>query len=161
MTCQRIGRYPICTMGLGMSSASRMRNPSPPQKRTTFIPSYSFQARSFKVCPASASVHFHFRDRHDKASIPFSHVGVLLDDLLFQIPRENQHVVRVRLANVLRRIDGNVRAWEELAVFVRVPVHSVFQKVSADAAVVEQRVALAGSAVARHSLPFAPGADEE
>src|SRR5438105_4267356 len=38
MTCQRIGRYPIVTMGLGtFSPASRIRIPRPPQKSTTFI----------------------------------------------------------------------------------------------------------------------------
>src|SRR5262245_20169445 len=38
MMCQRIGRYPMFTIGLGIvSENSRNRVPCPPQKRTTFI----------------------------------------------------------------------------------------------------------------------------
>src|SRR4051812_3477524 len=38
MTCQRIGRYPIETMGFGtLSPASRILIPRPPQNSTTFI----------------------------------------------------------------------------------------------------------------------------
>src|SRR5215510_652844 len=38
MMCQRIGRYPMFTIGLGIvSENSRNRIPWPPQKRTTFI----------------------------------------------------------------------------------------------------------------------------
>src|SRR5690348_4794830 len=32
-----MGRWPMCTMGLGRSSASRIRMPCPPQNKTTFI----------------------------------------------------------------------------------------------------------------------------
>src|SRR4030042_1998450 len=39
MTCQRIGRYPSTTIGLGMvSEYSLSRIPNPPQKRTTLMP---------------------------------------------------------------------------------------------------------------------------
>src|SRR6185437_8484295 len=47
MMCQRIGRPPISTIGLGRNSvSSRSRVPFPPQRMTAFIVSLSFVVRA-------------------------------------------------------------------------------------------------------------------
>ncbi len=68
-------------------------------------------------------------------------------DFVLQVPRQNQHVVRTGLTNPFGRKDGNVRAREKLAVLVGIAIDRVVDEVRANAAVVEQRVALARRAV--------------
>src|SRR5437016_11344125 len=51
MMCQRIGRDPMFTIGLGIvSENSRIRNPCPPQKRTTFIETSLVQNADVVAC---------------------------------------------------------------------------------------------------------------
>src|SRR5437667_8879222 len=106
MRCQRIGRVPIVTMGLGTSSAYPLsRMPAPPQKRTTFIT---------HLC----SIDGDFRNGHDEAAIPLSYELQLLHDFVLQVPGQDHDIVWLGLANPVRMINRNVRAWQESPLLV-------------------------------------------
>ena len=96
-----------------------------------------------------------------EAPAPFADVRVLLGDLLAQVPRQDEHDVRARLAQRLERPDRDVRARQKLALLVRVGVDGVVEEVGAHAAVVQERVALGGGAVARDRLALALEVDQE
>src|SRR4051812_16201430 len=105
-----IGRYPIGTMGFGtVSEYSRMRIPSPPQNRTTFIAS-----------PPSADRHLGNGD--DELDPPFASETELTDDLVLQVPGQDQDDIRLGLEDLVRWEDRDVRTREESSVLVRVPV---------------------------------------
>ena len=74
----------------------------------------------------------------------------LRNDLVLQIPRQDQQVIRPRLVDCGYRIDRNVHSWRIAAVLVWVAVDSEIEEISADAAVVEQCIAFAGSAISAH-----------
>ena len=95
------------------------------------------------------------RDRHDQLRPPLLGVGELRGDLAREVPGQDHDRVRPRLGDALRRVDRDVRSRREPAVLVRVAVDGVVEEVGADAAVVEQRVALAGRAVADDLLAVA------
>ena len=57
--------------------------------------------------------------------------------------------------------NGNVRAGRVLALFIRIAIDGVIDEIGADAAVVQQRIALARGAVANDFLAAFPGVDEE
>ena len=73
-----------------------------------------------------------------------------------QVPRQDQHDVGLVRADALRRADRDVRARQQVALLVRVEVDGVVEEVRADAAVVEQRVALGRRAVADDPLARSP-----
>src|SRR5262245_46866480 len=110
--------------------------------------SASLPAPRGRRCRWTSSAHPDLWNGHDTAAAPFTDVRELFDDLVLQIPRQDQHVVRARLLDPLRRKDRDVRAGKKPVVLVRVPVDRVLEEVGADAAVVEQRIALAGRTVA-------------
>ena len=97
----------------------------------------------------------------DQAPAPLPDVGELLGELVAQVPGQDQHVVGLVLGDPLRREDRDPGAGGEPAVLVGVAVDRVRQQVGPDAAVVEQRVALAGGAVADHLLARAARVDEK
>src|SRR5262245_22276070 len=136
MTCQSNGRSPTVAIGFGpVVVASRMRIPRPPQNSTTFTAS------------PVPSDRLELGDRKDELSAPGSDVVELFDDLVAQVPRQNEHVIGPRLGQAFGRVDRDVRARQELALFERTPIDGVLDEVRADAAVVQQSVALAGRAV--------------
>ena len=85
----------------------------------------------------------------------------LLDDLRFEIPRQDEDVVWLQRIDRLRRPDRQSGAGQEEALFVGRAIDGEFQKVRAYSAVVEQRVAFGGRAIADDRLPFALQADEQ
>ena len=87
--------------------------------------------------------------------------GELLHDLLLEVPGQDQDVVGAVLLERLGVLDRDVRAREELALLVRVAVDRVLEEVGADAAEVQERVALPGRAVAGDALALAAARDEE
>ena len=133
-----------------------MRTPSPPQKMTTFTALGSAldgkrrPARSTRGASGSGTTS---RAPHSRR------VRELRRDLAGEVPRQDHDHVRPRLGDPLRRVDRDVRPRRVLALLVRVPVDRVVEEVRADAAVVEQRVALPGRAVADDLLALAPKAD--
>src|SRR5437773_275941 len=136
MTCHISGRSPTIASGLGpLLTPSRIRMPSPPQKSTTFIASFPRSDR------------LQGRDRDDQPAAPLAHVAELCADLLPQVPRQDEDVVGPGLREPLGRVDRDVRARKELTLLDRAPVNGVLEQVRPDAAVVQQRVALARGAV--------------
>ena len=95
------------------------------------------------------SQHFHPRDRDDDSARPTRACRTSwADDLVLEVPREDQDEVRTGVLERLRMLDRDVGAGQELALLVRVAIDREVEQVGADAAVVEQRVALARRAVA-------------
>src|SRR5512147_1618882 len=103
----------------------------------------------------------HLRDRDDEAPSPLAHVGELVDDLVGQVPGKDQDEVRMGLFECLRMVNRDPGAGQELPLLVRVAVDRELEQVGADAAVVEQRVSLAGSAVADDAFAIATALDQE
>src|SRR6266404_951754 len=69
------------------------------------------------------------RDRHDELPAPRRDCRHLADDLVLDVPRKDQDVVRPGLEDAIRRKDRNVRPRCELAVFVLVFVDGVIEKI--------------------------------
>src|ERR1700722_14179357 len=101
------------------------------------------------------------RRARSEASAPLADEAELLDDLVLQVPRQDQHHIWSVLAQSLRRADRNVRARQEVALLVRVQVACVVDEIAADAAVVEQCVALRRGAVAGDPQTLALELDQE
>jgi hypothetical protein len=85
----------------------------------------------------------------------------LLADFLAQVPREDENVVGPSLGQVFRRIDRNMGAGQEPALLDRAPVDRVGEQVRPDAAVVQERVALARGAVSGHRAALAGRGEQE
>src|SRR4051812_20300258 len=83
-------------------------------------------------------------DGDDETRAPFPGVRELLHDFLLEVPGEDQDVVRTGFVQALGGVDWDVRAGQELALFVGVAVDREVQEVFSNATIVEQRVALAG-----------------
>ena len=101
------------------------------------------------------------RNRDDQLPAPLADVPELRRDLVDEVPRQDEQVVGTRLGDPLERMDRDVRPRREQTVLVRVAVDRVVEEIGADAAVVQERVALAGSAVPDDLLPLAAELDEE
>jgi len=92
---------------------------------------------------------------HEEPPAPLAHERELLDDLLLEVPREDEHDVGAGLADRVGRMDRDVGAGEEVALLVGVEVGRVVDQVRRDPAVVEQGVALGRSAVGDDAPPRA------
>jgi hypothetical protein len=88
-------------------------------------------------------------------------VAQLRDDLLLEVPGEDQDEVGAFLLERLGVVDRDVRAWEELALLIRIAVDGELEQVAPDPAVVEQRVALAGSTISSDALTITARVDQE
>ena len=87
-------------------------------------------------------------DRDDELAAPSADVAHLLDDLVLEVPRQDQDVVGLERVDRVDRMDRDVHAGREPAVLVRVAIDRELEEVGADPAVVQKRVALARRAVA-------------
>src|ERR1700722_10712662 len=58
-------------------------------------------------------------------------------------------------------MDRNVRARQELSLLMRAAIHGVVEKIGSNPAEIQQRVALAGSAITRNLFSGALGIDQE
>src|SRR5919198_2003709 len=103
--------------------------------------------------PRASVKDTNFGDRHDELAAPLADVRHLLDDLVRQVPRQDQHVVRASLADALWMVDRHARPRKELALLVRASVHGEVDEVCSDAAVVEKGVAFPRGAVPSDRLP--------
>src|SRR5258708_16164106 len=92
---------------------------------------------------------------------PLTDHSHLLNDLFAQVPRQDEHDVGLALENALGRVYRNVSSREIVALLVRAAVHGEIDEFGADAAVVQQRVALRGSPVTRDRQPFALQSEQE
>src|SRR5262245_6850594 len=143
MMCQRIGRFPTGIIGFGVRwVSSPIRTPKPPQKMTTFITKSwgttvfqsSFRAKTARL---STLANGSKRDRNNQTATPIADRRQLTGDLVDQIPRQNEDVVRLRFQDLLRREDRDVRPRREQPVLVRVAVDRVIEEIAPDSAVVE------------------------
>src|ERR1700685_1388588 len=114
--------------------------PAPPQNKTTFMAGLL----------RSASEYFHLRNGNHKTPAPFAYKLQLFHDLLFQIPGKDDHKIRLSFANLVGMIDGNMRARQKTALFVRAAIDCIRNQILADAAIVKKRRALAGRAISRY-----------
>src|SRR2546429_506958 len=98
----------------------------------------------------------HLRDRHHQLAAPLANIRQLLADFLFQIPRQDQHVIGLGFTNPAGVEYRNVCSGQEFSMLVRVSVDSVIEKVAANAAVIEKRVPFAGRTITndRFLFPF-------
>src|SRR4051812_15046478 len=114
MRCSRIGCWPTGMSGLGTRDpASWRRRPRPPQKSTTFMP----------------SEHLHGWDRDDEARAPLARVGELGNDLVAQVPRQDEDEVGARLGEALGALDRDVCPRQVHALLVGVAVDGVLEQV--------------------------------
>src|SRR2546430_14220259 len=125
-------------MGLGTLSAySRRRIPSPPQKMTTFMEAFSlgFVRKTNHSRTARSRVNLDFRDRHNELASPIPNECILLHDFLFEIPRQNQQIIRPCTLNLIRRINRDMCSRQELAVLVGIAVDGVVDEIGANGAI--------------------------
>src|ERR1700759_2037735 len=108
-----------------------------------------------------SSDDFEFGDREDEPSPPRPDVAELATYLLPQVPGQDEDVVGPGLGETLRRVDRYMGTGEVPALLHRRAVHRVGEKIRPDAAVVEQRVALARSAVAGHGPALTRRGEQE
>src|SRR5215471_10927167 len=101
----------------------------------------------------------HLGDRHDELPPPLPDELVLPDDLVLEVPGQDQQVVGARLPDAVRAADRDARAGQVVALLLGVAVHRVVKEIGADPAVVEERVSLARSAVAGDRLAAPLGVD--
>src|SRR4029450_7592347 len=162
-----IGRCPTGMIGFGRASeCSRSRMPIPPQNNTTFTAMAPFRSGCARLA------HYQFgppddgswkpRNRgngHHQPAPPFADVGELRHDLVLQVPRQNENIVRTGLTNPFRWKDRNMRPREKLEVLVRVAIDGVVDEVCTNAAVVEQRVALSWRPISYDCFSFLLRAD--
>ncbi len=105
--------------------------------------------------------HGHKRNGNNELRAPGRDVVHLLDDLVLEVPRQDQDVVRLSLVDRIDRPDRNVHARREAAVLVGVAIDREVEEVGSDGAIVEQRVALARRAISADRFAFVLGRDQE
>jgi hypothetical protein len=66
-----------------------------------------------------------FRDRHDELGAPAADIGELGHDLVFEVPRQDQHVVGLGLGNLFERENRNVGTRQIFALLVRIAVNRI------------------------------------
>src|SRR5919106_4181880 len=86
-------------------------------------------------------------DGDDEPAAAGAVLGLLLEDLLGEVPRQQQRVVRLVLEQLFDRPDPELAAWHVAAVLERIAVDHVVEDVGAEAAVAEQRGGFGGGAV--------------
>ena len=160
--CQRIGRLPIADHRL--RDALRLlahAHAEPAAEDDDLHRAGSEPLLEATAVPGLRTDPVARRDRDDELRAPLRGVGELRADLAREVPGQDHDHVGPRLGDPLGRVDRDVRPRRVLALLVRVPVDRVVEEVRPDAAVVEQRVALAGRAVADDLLALAPQPDQE
>src|SRR5262249_3490706 len=95
-----------------------------------------------------------FRDWNYKTAAPLSYVGALLDNFVFEIPRQNQKIVAPRLVDSVGRMNWNMCAGKELTLFVGIAIYSIIYKIVPDSAIVEESVPLSRCSVSDDRLVF-------
>ena len=86
-------------------------------------------------------------NRDDEAAAAGAVLGLLRQDLVGEVPGQQQHVVGLVLEQPLGRQDRQPAARHVAALLVRIAVDHVLEGLAAEAAVAEQRRALGGGAV--------------
>ena len=105
--------------------------------------------------------YFNLRNWDKELAAPLRDVTPLSDDFVLQVPRQNKQIIRLGHIDGLDRIDRYMHSRCKAAVFVGVFVHREVEKIRANAAVVEQGIALAGSTIATNPRPLVLALNQE
>src|SRR5215207_434194 len=90
----------------------------------------------------------HLWNRDDEPCTPIADEGELLDDLVLEVPRKDEDVVRSALRDLARVHYRYVRTGQEPALLVRVPVDGVVHEIGSNTTVVQKGVSLPGRSIA-------------
>ena len=93
-----------------------------------------------------------FRHWRDEFSTPLTDARHLLHDLLFQIPGQNQQIIRLRFKDPFGSVDRNAAAWQKPILLMRIAINHIGDIIRPRAAEIEQGIALRGSAIANDRL---------
>ena len=77
----------------------------------------------------------------------------LSDDFPLQIPWQDQKVVRPHVVDSGHRIDRNVHSGRVPPMLVRIAIDCKIEEISANATIVEQRIAFAGGTISTYLRP--------
>src|ERR1022692_4025452 len=99
------------------------------------------------ICPCSREQR-QLRCARGKAAAPLADEAQLLDDLVLEVPGQDQHDVWLVFAQSIRRADRDVATRQQMPLLVWVQIAGVVDEVTAHPAVVEQGVALRRGAIA-------------
>src|SRR5438046_7372561 len=126
-------------------ASPRASKSSAPHARAKKPRSSSNRSRSIAYAPATAvsvkiisgaSHHAHVRDRHDEPAAAPPVLGLLLQNFVGEVPREQEDVRRLPLEQPLRRFDRQVDARHESPLLVRAAIDDEVEVLAADARVV-------------------------
>ena len=87
------------------------------------------------------------RDRNDETAAPSSDDAHLLDDLVLEIPWQQQHVIGSSLGDGIGCQDRNAVTRQITALLEDIAIDCEFDNIRSDAAIVQQRIALGGRAI--------------
>src|SRR5688572_17610555 len=111
--------------------------------------------------PRVSRDHVYLWNRYHATPAPGPNRFEPRNDVVLQVPAQEQHVVGPRLFDQFRRSDRDVTAGQIPSMLLGVGVDGVIDQFPGDPAVVEQRVALPMRAVARDVLAIPFGVDQE
>src|SRR5579862_8004049 len=104
----------------------------------------------FRVAPTRGRAPLNnawLRNRHDESPAAPPVFILLPENLIGKIPREQQHVIRHLLEQLLRRADRQMRARRVEPLLCRAAINHKIQHVPSDAAVIQQRRTFRRSAI--------------
>src|SRR6266852_1456399 len=84
----------------------------------------------------------HFRNRNHKLAAPIADVGVLLNNFVLEIPRENQQVIRLCASDLIGRIYRDTSSWQKHPLLIRAAIDRVVKEIGADRTIVQKSIAL-------------------
>src|SRR5512146_2599194 len=84
-----------------------------------------------------------FGDRDHELSVPLTYIRQLRDNFVFQVPGEDEHIVRLRFPEFFWSKDRDMGTGSKFAMLIGIPVYDVLDEVGAYTAVVQQSVRLA------------------
>src|SRR6266851_544939 len=103
------------------------------------------------LTPSINSNNLRRRNGDDKPAAPFAVGVLLLEDLIGQVPRQQEQVIGAALLNNLGGKDGQVGARRIQSLLDGRPIDDEVQRLAADAAVIQQGRAFGGGSIARQA----------
>src|SRR6267143_1036344 len=82
------------------------------------------------------SDHLHLRYRNDEASAPLSIFRLLLQNLVSEVPCQQQQIVRHLFKQLLRRVNAEVCTWRVVALLNSAAVYDEVERLSANVEIV-------------------------
>ena len=90
------------------------------------------------------------RNRSDKPDPIGAQVRQLAQDLVAQIPGQDENIIWAVVIERFNRAHRNMAARQERVLFGRIAIHSIGDQVAANAAIIEQRIAFRSRAIGRN-----------